>query len=137
MAVKIADLLPPPRLIAVGEKTMEVRGLRLDETIKLMLKEDYKQALSQFFAGEKLNFTMLVAKAPEMVSEIIAMAADAEGQEDDILRLPVGTQVEAITAVWELSVPSVKKLSESLQRVSSGLAEVRGEASLVMVNPSP
>lgn len=125
MAVKIRDLLPPPRTIDVGYgKMLEVRGLRLDETIKLM--EKHHDSLSVFFGGEQLDFTLLIAKSPDMVAEIIGITADAVGQEEDIKLLPLGAQVEAITAVWEMSVPSVKKLSESLRRVSSGLAEVRG-----------
>lgn len=135
MAVKIKDLLPAPRVIEVGEHTLEVRGLRLDETIKLL--ETHKKPLSVFFGGQALNFELLIAQAPDMVAEIIGMTADAVGQEEDIKLLPIGTQVEAITAVWELSVPSVKKLLESLRKVSSGLAGVRDVALPVTENPSP
>jgi hypothetical protein len=135
MAVNIKDLLPPPRLISVGEQSLSVRALRLDETIKLLTQEQYKSSLATFFSGETLNFTLLVAQAPDLVANVIAMAAGAEGQEEDIKLLPVGTQVEAVTAVWEMSVPSVKKLSESLQRVSVGLAGVRAGMSQETANP--
>ena len=135
MAVIIKDLLPPPRIVDVGGTQLAIRGLRLDETIALLTKEQYKSSLATFFSGETLNFTLLVAQAPDMVAEVIGMAADAVGQEEDIKLLPVGTQVEAVTAVWELSVPSVKKLSESLQRVSVGLAGVRAGMSQGTGNP--
>jgi hypothetical protein len=135
MAVIIKDLLPPPRIVQVGEGHLAVRGLRLDETIALLTKEEYKSSLATFFSGENLNFTLLVAQAPDMVATVIALGADAVGQEEDIKLLPVGTQVEAVTAVWEMSVPSVKKLSESLQRVSVGLAGVRAGMSQETANP--
>jgi len=134
--VVIKDLLPAPRFIEVGEgKLLEIRGLRLDETIKLL--EKHKDPLAVFFGGDKLNFELLIAQAPDMVAEIIALTANAVGQEEDIKFLPLGVQVEAITTVWELSVPSVKKLSESLQKVSVGLAGVRGATLPVMASPSP
>ena len=122
--VVIKDFLPQPRHVTVSNgKKLLVRGIDLTQTIALL--KSYSDPLQAFFGSKELDFVLLVAQAPDMVAAIIAMGVDAEGQEDDIKRMPVGDQVEIVTEVWEQSVPNVKKLLASLQKASASLAAAR------------
>ena len=124
MAVIIKDLLPAPVFIEVQkDKGFDVRGLRMDETIDLLTR--YQKPLAAFFGSSNLDFELLLADAPKLCAEVIAFCADAKGQEDDIMLLPPQSQIEALMAIWELSVPNVKKLLASLQKASASLAVAR------------
>lgn len=122
MKIRIADLLPAPRKVSVGPNTaLELRGLTLTEITKLLTK--YQSLLVMFVDAGATKAETVIAQSPDMVAEIIALAADAEDQIDDVKKLPFAVQVEAVAAVWELSVPDVKKLIESLSRVAAALEE--------------
>ena len=122
MKIRIADLLPEPKQVAVGNnKYLEVRGLTLVEITNLLGR--YQDLLVMFIDGGALKPEQLIAQAPDMVAEIIAIAADAKDELEDVKKLPFATQVEAVSTVWELSVPDVKKLIESLSRVAAALKE--------------
>jgi hypothetical protein len=124
MAVIIKDLLPPPRVVDIGGgKSISTHGIDLTQTIALLNK--HKEPLSVFFGATNLDFTLLVAQAPDMVAEIIGMGVDAVGQEEDIKKFPVQAQVDILMEVWEQSVPNVKKLLASLERASASLAVAR------------
>lgn len=119
-AVVIKDLLPQPRQIALGgDKTVSVRGITLQETIVLL--DAYKGPLMAFFGAKDLDFGALAISAPEMVAKVIGMGLDAQGQEDDIRKMPLQMQVDILTEVWEQSVPNVRKLLASLGRASESL----------------
>ena len=122
-AVIVKDLLPPPIEVPIGKKKILCHGIDLEQTIKLMDK--HKEPLSVFFGKRDLDFTLLVAQAPTMVAEIIGMGIGAEGQEADIKKLPVQTQIDVLQAVWEQSVPNIKKLLASLAKASESLAAAR------------
>ena len=123
MAVVVKDLLPLPIEVPIGNKKIKVRGVDLTQTIVLL--KDYSEPLQVFFGSPNLDFTLLVAQAPDMVARVIAMGIDAEGQEADCKKLPLQSQVDILMAVWEQSVPNVKKLLASLQKASASLAVAR------------
>jgi hypothetical protein len=112
MAVIIADLLPEPVEVNVGNGTLAVRGLQLDDLAPLITK--YQDDLAQFFAGDGFDAQAMIIQAPHMAADIIAIGAEAVGQEADIRKLPAASQIEALLAIWKISVPDVKKLRESL-----------------------
>jgi len=113
MAVKLAEYLPVPRevLIEGSTKTLSVRGLTLQEIVKLIAK--YKDDIAVFLDPDNKSIDKLVVSAPPMVADIICMATDTVGQEDDAMKFPFAVQANALTAIWELSVPDLKKLAES------------------------
>ena len=118
MAVKISDLVPKKISISVGESSLEVACLGLAQMTTLI--ENYKEPLLQLIASSgsgNVDFAALLTTAPDMVVSLIALGADAVGQEDDIRLLPVGVQIEAAAAIWQLSVPDVKKLVSVLSTV--------------------
>lgn len=133
--ILIKDLLPKPIDVAIGNGTsLSVRGITLKETIDLLTR--YQDPLAAFFSNTKMDFRLLVAQAPRMVAEIIGMGVGAVGQEDDIERLPLQVQVEAVSAVWEQSVPNVEGLLASLARASSSLRVAKDMANIQPPSPT-
>jgi len=126
VAVVVKDLLPQPIKVVLGSASVSAHGLDLEQTVRLMA--EYKDPLAAFFSTNKMDFTMLIATAPKLVAEIIALGIDAEGQEADIRKMPVQMQIDLLTAVWEQSVPNVKNLLASLQRASASLAVAHTQA---------
>lgn len=128
MAVKLEDYLPVPRsvLITGSDKVLMVRGLTLQEIVKLIAK--YKDDIAVFLDPNNTRIDQLVISAPPMAAEIICLAADAEGQEEQAKKFPFAVQVNALTAIWELSVPDLKKLAESFGGLIAATRKINAES---------
>lgn len=126
MAVKISELLPPKEKIEICPgATLDIGAINLMGITKLI--KEFSEPLGKLVSsstGGQPDFSELLATAPDMVAAMIAMGADAEGQEDDIKLLPFGAQVTAAARVWELSVPEPKKLLSVLSTVLGQLKPV-------------
>ena len=112
--VNIADLLTQKIEVQVAEgKFLELRPLNLKEMITLLLtnKELFIGLYSQFQAEGSVEQKVggLLLAAPEFIAQIIAMGADAVGQEEMIMRLPPTVQLIAVHDLWKASVPDPKK----------------------------
>lgn len=125
--VKISDLLPITSSIRISDtQSLEVRALSFEEITRLVWV--YKDVVVSMF-GESQNlkdvsYERFLMAAPELCADIIAMGADAIGQQDDIKRLPGTVQLIALTEIWRLSVPDPKKLLESLTKILGELREL-------------
>lgn len=130
MSVKISDLLPPSAKVEVSPgKFLELNPLNLQQIVKLFWA--YQDAFLSIYAeGSKAapQYETLLFATPEMCVDIIAMAADAVGQEDDIRKMPGTVQLAALAECWRISVPDAKKLKESLSGVMAGLQKLNSEA---------
>lgn len=115
--VDFSVLIPPPVKVFVGQKSFEVSGLTMEHISKLL--RDNFDLITTFMEGDTIDFKAMAISAPELVAMIIAMASDAEGQEQSIKKLPFVSQVEALKSIWELTVPDVKKLKELLSGVAT------------------
>lgn len=128
MAVKISDLLPKKVEVDTGNGMLEVGPINLEGITTLI--QNYREPLTALVnssMGGKPNFTVLAESAPDLIVSMIAMGADAIGQEDDIKQLPFAVQVTAAASIWEVSVPDVKKL---LSVLSTVLAQLRPESNV-------
>ena len=134
MAVNIAALLPKPIEVEVSPGNMLVlKPLTLEQMVTLLIDNQrlFLIMYSQFESGSTMEAkvgTMLVT-APEFIARLIAMAADAEGQEDDIKRLPPTVQLIAVHELWKASVPDPKKAKELLSEVMAQLRKASSAAS--------
>lgn len=129
MAVKISDLLPKKTSIDTGNGNLEVGAITLQGITTLI--QNYRDPIMQLIAtGSKGNpdFSVLVVSAPNMIRDMIAMGADAVGQEDDIEKLSFSVQAIAAAKIWEVSVPDVKKLISVLSTV---LGQIKSQSPLV------
>jgi hypothetical protein len=118
MAIKISDLLPKPVEVEVGTGTLVVNALDLKGITRVVQK--HRETILHLIATAqkgKPDFAGALEQAPDMVATIIALAADAEGQEEDIRKLPGTVQLTAMAEIWKVSVPDVKKLLSSLSGV--------------------
>lgn len=135
--VKISDLVPKPSKVTVSDTSfLEVRALTIKEIIELFWL--YQDAfLSVYAEGQQAqpNYTHLLVAAPNMVADIIAKAANAEGQQEDILLIPGTVQLIALAEIWKISVPDPKKLKESLSVVMAGLKRLSTEEPQVKEQP--
>lgn len=119
MPVKISSLLPKKIQIDTGNGMLEVGSINLAGIVTLI--QDFKEPLLQLFKGSGPNgqpdFIALGKDAPAMIVTIIAMGANAVGQEEDIAQLPLGVQITAAAEIWAQSVPEPKKLLSVLSTV--------------------
>lgn len=123
MAVKISDLLPKKIPVQIAEGvTLDVGPINLQGITQLI--QEFREPIAQLVnssVGGAPDFSVLAQNAPNMLIKMIAMGADAVGQEEDIAQLPFGVQVTAAAAIWEASVPDVKKLLSVLSTVMAQL----------------
>lgn len=115
----LSDLLPVPELINLGRGTLAVRGLSLQELIALASR--HKQDYAAFFNGEDIDMATLAVHAPQLIAEAIGLATDKKYTVDELSNLPVGVQVEMVSAIWKLTVPDLKKLGDLFTGVIAGL----------------
>lgn len=128
MSIRISDLLPRKISVDTGNGAMEVKPLNLQEITTLI--QNFRGpilSLVESSSSGNPDFAGLMTNAPEMVVALIAMGADAVGQEDDIKQLPFAVQITAAAAIWESSVPDAKKL---LSVLSTVMAQLRPAAAI-------
>jgi hypothetical protein len=130
MSINIADLMDDSVPVQVSSKgSMLMRALTLQEIVQVLLtyKDDFVSIYGEALSAEP-NYAGILVAAPAMVADIIALSADAVGQEPDIMRLPASVQLTAIATVWRLSAPNPKELLASLSMVMAQLRELKPEA---------
>lgn len=130
MAVKISDLVPVPAKVNTGAGVLEVHGLSTGDITRLLMvyKKEFLGLISSAGGNGGPDYAGVMLTAPDMVADIIAMASDAVGQEEDVKRLPGPVQLAALLEIWRLSVPDVKKLKESLSMVMGQLGVLQSPA---------
>jgi len=124
MNVKISDLLPAPIEVEISPgKMLPLRPLSLQDIVKLLLthKDSFLAAYAESTAKVKPDYGKFLLSAPLMCVDIIALSADADGQQEDIKRIPGTVQLIALSSIWKVSVPDPKKLKESLSEVMDEL----------------
>jgi len=129
--MKIADILPTPKKISVGNGQLEIRGLSLEEISKLLEKHSTDflaifQSIEQSSSGNKWA-TDILLKTPDLVTDIIASGTKTEGQEDDIRKIIVLEQAELFSEIMKLSFPDVKKLTELIQNATKLIGGLKEE----------
>jgi hypothetical protein len=116
----------PKKEVVFGEQSFSVRGLNVTDVTTLALS--HASAIEQVFEAFS-NGTPVVehlSTFPELVAEVIALAALEKGDDIEVLKgvareLPLTTQIEALTAIGELTFTSVEALKKTLEMVT-GLA---------------
>ena len=80
-------------------------------------------------AGSELA-VLLVERSPELVAHIIALAADDLESSDEYARLPIGVQIEALSAIAIATVLSDGGGFEMLSALGRGIMMPKGMKSL-------
>lgn len=120
----IRELLPPPAELNLGMGSLKLRGLSLEDVVKLIDK--HKEAFSLFFVSDgSPDMAAILAEAPDMVAEIIAKAADREAELEDVKLIPASLQLVALTMVWEASVPDPLAVRKAIERLQGEVSKLR------------
>jgi hypothetical protein len=116
MAVKIR--IKTVKVIdADGEEIAEVRGLSPNDFFELynLHKPVMEQAYSRFAEVDAQYVTEqdfrdmageAIQHAPALLAHVIAIGADDRENFDEILKMPVGDQIECVTKIMELTFTS-------------------------------
>ena len=127
MSVNMADLLPGGKEVEVspGKKLM-VYALTLEQ-IGLLI-QSYEADVREMLTAATPDFAKILSTAPALAVSIIAMGADALGQEAIIRKFPAMVQIEMLLDIWELTVPDGKKLLGRLEKLVGDVrvAQVQG-----------
>lgn len=129
MAIRIADLLPTKAKVEVSpDKFVEIRSLTLAEMVQLFLvsQDLFLSLYAKFQEGstDTDKLAPFLLGAPEFVANVLAYAMDAEGQQEDIKRMPPTVQLIALNECWKMSVPDPKKARELLSVVMAQLRQL-------------
>lgn len=114
----LKDIALPTKEIAVGEGSFVVRGLSLQVVGDLL--ESHREQILGLFGGETDPGTLL-QESPRLAARMIAHAADEPGEADKVTQLPVGVQVNALEAIWDLTIPDEETLGKVMARVAAAL----------------
>lgn len=125
--VKISQLLPPPEKVSTGAGEFEINGLTLPQVTALIRK--YRTEFARLLVmgpDNEPNYAEIIDLAPQMVGEVIAMAAGVSNdavEVEAIGKLPAGVHLIALSKIWQLTVVDSKNFQALLQKVTSGLRE--------------
>lgn len=126
--LRIADLLPVRREVALGEGSITIKPLDLPDIIALLTK--YRDEFVSLYAEaqkEKPDFSLFGAATGTMVTEIIARSTGRLDELEDILLLPGTVKLSLLADIWLMSVPDPKKLVEAVAGVLGQLLRLRAE----------
>lgn len=116
----LKDIVIESRDIALpGGNSITVRGLTLENLSSLL--GTYKPELTQIFNG-KMSVPDLTTKAPLFTATLIAVAAGEPDAVEQARNLPLGAQLIALEAIWDLTLPDEKALGKLLERVETLVA---------------
>lgn len=132
---KLSEVVIPTRSVKVGESSFDVQGLSLSILSDLIQNhiEDVSNALSVIDEMQKADLSEesliasilgIVKEAPNLVAKLIVLASgdDSEKAVEVAINLPTPVQIEAIRAVYELTVEDIggiKKFKNLLQNINS------------------
>lgn len=94
----------------------QVRGLTLQD-IGLLL-EDFKEPLGMLM-DSKMDMDIIISQYPEFIAKIIAIAAEEPDTFELVEQLPMATQLYALEAVWDLTVPDYEALGKLVARIKA------------------
>lgn len=106
--------------IVVGDDSFEVKGLTI-EGVANLLKVN-ASIVNDLFNGN-LSLDGVLKSAPAFAAVIIATAAGEPDAVENAAQLPAGTQIEALEAIWNMTLPNEEVLKKLMARLQNlGLA---------------
>lgn len=117
----------PTATIETAGGSITVRGLAFDDLHQL-IQRGHGEALTPLLSGD-LNIADLIADAPALVADVIALAADEPDAAATIARLPISLQTRLLTDVYRLTLGDVdmgnlwRRLAQVIQTAMSAIRE--------------
>jgi len=111
--------------IPVGDVSIKVHALTIKDLSALV--QSHGEVIGNLFQGE-FDIITLLQEAPEVAATITALATKEVGDnlEEIALAMPMGAQIMALEAIWEMTVTDPKELMAVIKRLLS-LMEVDSE----------
>ena len=124
MALK--DFVPPSKAIKAGDTEFSVRGLSMQDIVYLI--DSHREEMELLFSG-RAHLPSLIHENQDFVGHAIAYAADEPDEIEQAKKLPLGIQVEAFLAIWEMSQIDTEELGNVLSGFVTGATVLRQELS--------
>lgn len=132
----LSDIVIPTRTIEAGSASFEVRGLCYRDITDLMMS--FKVELDELVTGyldaadqpegeapDLFDPMELLNKSPRLFARLIALAADEPNQDEIAAKLSIGVQVEALAAIYELTVDQAGGLEKLVGTVIAAFRGIR------------
>lgn len=116
----LKDLVPETREIKVYNSSFHVRGLTLEDIGKLI--GEYREPLG-LLIGDKSKAGSLIEEYPQFIATVIAVASDEPDQVEAASRLPFAVQLEALEAIWTITIPDADALGKLIARIRDAIQE--------------
>lgn len=119
-----------------GKKSLSVRGLSTSD-ITIAIKT-HKDSLEKLFSMAEQKFEdetsmaemgmSLLDQFPDLLADLIALAADRPGDSEQIKKLPAPVQLKLAEAVYQLTIVDTGGLNDFLHQVFALMSQVRTAA---------
>jgi hypothetical protein len=115
----LKDIVAPSRNITVTEGVdLTIRGLTLTDLTTLT--DNWGEEMNLLFTGG-ISLEQVTSKAPLFTATVIALACNEPDAVEQAASLPLGAQLLALEAVWDMTLPDQQAMGKFLARVSTGL----------------
>ena len=123
----LSNFTVPTTTIETAGGSITVRGLAFDDLHQL-IQRGHGEALTPLLAGD-MHIADLIADAPALVADVIALAADEPDAAPTIARLPISLQNRLLTDVYRLTLGDVdmgnlwRLLAQTIVNVKQAIRE--------------
>lgn len=129
----LSDYKPESREIVIGGNSFHVEGLSLDHVAVLIRAHlpDLEALFELFQHAEKITpqsiqavVTSIVSQAPGFAANVIALASGEADATANAAKLPFAKQIEALSAIGELTFTEVGGVKKALESVAGLLGQM-------------
>jgi len=117
----LRDIVPVQQQVKVGDQSFGVSGLSV-EHLSILLGTN-KTELSQLM-NSGLDLKTTVLQYPDFVATIITMASGDADAKEQAKALPLGVQIEALTKIWEQTIPDPAVMGKMLGLIGTLLQKL-------------
>lgn len=110
-------------LLLPGGKILTVSGLTLETVGSLV--NDYKEEFDMLLQQQKFNAEELLSKYAVFCATLIAYSTGNPSEVNYAKKLPVGIQIKALEAIWDLSAVDTEQVGKLAVRLLAGVKELQ------------
>jgi hypothetical protein len=111
----LRDIVPVTVPVKVGDKQeFQVSGISVQQ-LSSLLTTNKTEVNALITSG--MDIKSAVLEYPEFVARMIAMASGDEGAIEQAKALPMGVQIDALSTIWELTIPDPSVVGKLLALV--------------------
>jgi len=123
--MSLADLVIDTREIPYRKQTFTVRGLCFNDLVVLFREHGARLDQLKAAGTGSLNLEALMVQFPDVIAHGIALAADAPEKRATVAKMPLGVQIKAALAVWELTMQDAGTLEQLLGEITAAFTAAK------------